>query len=59
MRALIEYKDGRTEVYEDAGPGVYEGMLSLCGPECEDIGVEVPVSEVKRVVYVNSGEFFE
>jgi hypothetical protein len=59
MRTLVEFTDGRTETFEDAGPSVYEDALSLIGPECETVMDDVPLSEIKRVVYVNAGEFYD
>jgi hypothetical protein len=54
MRTTIHFKDGHSESYDDCGPNIYEGMLSLVYPDCSTVGDDVPITEVKQVIFDNT-----
>lgn len=62
MKTTIEFKDGHSETYGDGHgdfegdvmPQVYDGNVSLIDSDCMNIGDDVPVALVQRVIFENN-----
>jgi hypothetical protein len=53
MKTIIDYKDGRHEVIEDAMPSPYCDEFSCIDENAEIVLDTVPLDTIRRVVFIN------